>query len=292
MGNLLLGPEKGVSMSDAAELRVIQPGEESDGAEPEGDPAGSAEGTRRERSTIAFPYDDLAAAVEVAREVHNTHGGQATTVQLAAGMGQTIKSGAFRIKVSAARLFGVVVTNQGILTLTQRGHRILDAAGEAQAKAEAFLDVPLYGKVYERFKEGNLPDDGGLEAAIRELGVTPKQVQTARQVFQRSAQQAGFFRFGNRKLVLPSGTATTILEPQGQAPADQGRKNEGGEDLDELVKHPFILGLLRELPDPGKRDFPEDDRKTWLDAAKISFDLIYGKVKGEGSGGHQAPSDA
>jgi hypothetical protein len=279
-------------MSEATELRVIQPETEGGAEQSTADADERSGGARRERSTIAFPYDDLDAAIEVAGEVHNTHGGQANAVQLAAGLGQTTKSGAFRLKVSAARLFGVVSANQGTLTLTQRGHRILDPVGEAQAKAEAFLDVPLYGKLYERFKEGNLPDDGGLEAAIRELGVTPKQVQTARQVFQRSAQQAGFFRFGNRKLVLPSGTATTIVEPQGQAPADQGRRNEGGGDLDELVRHPFILGLLRELPDPGKRDFPEDDRKTWLDAAKISFDLIYGKVRREGSGGHQAPSDA
>jgi hypothetical protein len=257
----------------------------ANGAEPDAAPAEpisgavAGEGSRRERSTIAFPYDDLDAAVVVVREVHNTHGGQATMGQLAAGLGQTTKSGAFRIKVSAARLFGVVTVSQGTLTLTERGQRILDDATASQASAEAFLEVPLYAALYERFKDGTLPDDGGLEAAIRDLGVTPKQVQTARQVFQRSAQQAGFFRFGNRKLVLPAMVAATTLSPQGHAPVDQDQRSDGGDDLSDVVKHPFILGLLRELPEPGKGEFPAEDRETWLHAAKISFDLIYGRVK-------------
>ncbi len=271
-------------MSETADLRVVdqEPTEGIAATETvEADPPPP----RRERSTIAFPYDDLDSAVSIAWAVHNTHGGQATMVQLAASLNQTTKSGAFRIKVSAGRLFGLVTVSQSTLALTERGNRVLDGVTEPQARAEAFLQVPLYAALYEQFKDGTLPDDNGLEAAIRHLGVTPKQVQTARQVFQRSAQQAGYFRFGNRKLVLPSVT-TMVGQPdqpdQLATKADKSsgdRSHEGGS----IVKHPFILGLLRELPDP-EADFPADARTVWLDAAKISFDLIYGKVKPDDRG--------
>jgi len=41
-----------------------------------------------------------------------------------------------------------------------------------------------------------LPPAAGLETAMVALGVTPKQKDTARQVFQRSATEAGFFAYG------------------------------------------------------------------------------------------------
>lgn len=250
------------------------PGNESAGAPDKGAPAKQERG----RSTIAFPYDDLDSAVLIAHEVHHTYGGQATMAQLAASLGQTAKSGAFRVKVSAARLFGLVTVGRETATLTDRGRRVLDSQAAAQARSEAFLAVPLYGALYERFKDGTLPDDTGLSVAVRELGVTEKQVQTARQVFQRSALQAGFFRFGNRRLVLPSAVGPA---PVAHSAPEPERVEERHEDEDDVVKHPFIRGLLRELPDPEDR-FPKEDRETWLAAAKIAFDLIYGKAEGPG----------
>lgn len=270
---------KGVSVAEIGQDGTTDEGPTVESVAPETTKSAQP---RRERSTIAFPYDDLDAAVTIAAEVHNVHGGTATMAELAASLGQTTKSGAFRIKVSAARLFGLLASSQGTLSLTDHGQRVLDPTTAPQAKVDAFLKVPLYAALYDRFKDGTLPDDTGLEAAIRDLGVTPKQVQTARQVFQRSALQAGFFRFGNRKLVRPS--LTTVGGQQEDV--DAGHETEGhnggksveGGSLDDLVRHPFILGLLRELPEPSA-GFPAEARSTWLDAAKISFDLIYGKAQ-------------
>jgi hypothetical protein len=50
--------------------------------------------------------------------------------------------------------------------------------------------VPLYRANDEQFKTVPLPSLEGLEGAIENLGVLPKQKATARQVFQRSAKQA------------------------------------------------------------------------------------------------------
>src|SRR5207249_585992 len=130
---------------------------------------------------------------------------------------------------------------------------------------------PLYRALFDRFRGGLLPGDVGLNAAIKELGVAPKQVQTARQVFMRSAEQAGFFRLGRERLVEPSGGAPIVKEEEPPSAKERG-------DVDHLTTHPIIQGLFMELPEPEK-GFPAEDRETWLTAARISFDLIYGRVQ-------------
>jgi hypothetical protein len=42
--------------------------------------------------------------------------------------------------------------------------------------------------------------------------------------------------------------------------------------------HPFIQGLLNELPDKGRtggQDWPADQRKLWLSTAESIFKMIY-----------------
>jgi hypothetical protein len=60
-----------------------------------------------------------------------------------------------------------------------------------EAKARAFLAVPLYKAVYEKYKGGVLPPAAALERDLVALGVAEKQKGRAGQVFERSAEQAG-----------------------------------------------------------------------------------------------------
>jgi hypothetical protein len=87
-------------------------------------------------------------------------------------------------------------------------------------KVRAFYAVPLYKSIYERFDGRPLPPAAALERVIVELGVSQKQATTARQVFQRSAKQAGFFEHGINRLVEPV---------TGKRPADEGQ-DEGADD--------------------------------------------------------------
>jgi hypothetical protein len=73
------------------------------------------------------------------------------------------------------------------------------------ARVEAFLTVPLYKKIYDEFSDSLLPDDIGLEARLQRFGVTRNETSRARQVFARSAEQAGLFDAGSRdRLIKPS----------------------------------------------------------------------------------------
>lgn len=234
---------------------------------------GSASG--RERSTIEFPYGDLEDAIEIARAIHINAGTSCTPEQLAGYMGQMVSSGAFRLKVSAARVFGLVQTERGTITLTNLARQTVDQSQEREARAQAFLTVPLYRAIYEKFKGHMLPPRAALEREMANLGVAQKQTDRARQAFERSAEQAGFFAHGADRLVMPSGINRPETAPV-DTPITASKSNSGG---DEPPLHPFIRGLLETLPPPHS-EWAVPERVKWLETAASIFGLIY---KGAGS---------
>jgi hypothetical protein len=168
---------------------------------------------------------------------------------------------------------------------------LADPDQEKTAKAEAFLNVPLYRRLYDDYKGSVLPPTNtGLETVIEGLGVSAKQKDKARQAFQRSAKEAGFFAYGATKLVYPAlGTEPKppakdkIDEPDTKplgAGSNGGNGSGGGSGENEL--HPFVQGLLRELPTPHS-DWPLEGRKKWLQSALSIFDLIYQSTDGDSS---------
>src|SRR5581483_7399356 len=135
-------------------------------------------------------------------------------------------TGSFRLKLGTTKMFGLITYSMGSVTLTQLGMRICAPQQEQAAKPESFLQIPLYQRVYEQFKGANLPPLAGLEAAMVNMGVAPKQKDTARQVFHRSAQFAGFFWSGAGRLVMPpikAGTAAPVA-PVESAPIEAERE--------------------------------------------------------------------
>lgn len=226
---------------------------------------------KRERSTIAFPYGDLNEAVLVVAAIHkNVGGGSADLDQVAGWMNQTVTSGAFRTKVNTARIMGLVKTGNARLQLTSLGQKIVSPDTQAQARADAFLAVPLYREIFDKYKGFSLPPNVGLEREMADLGVAEKQTDRARQAFQRSAGQAGFFKEGTNKLVRPGIAPLTDGERDHKEKADGGGgPGDGGGGL-----HPFVKGLVETLP-PAGDPWHDEGRQQWLDAASAIFKLIY-----------------
>ncbi len=234
---------------------------------------------RRERSSIAFPYGDLDSAVNVARTIYTRAGGQCSLDQLAAWLDyKSVDSGAFRLQVSTARIFGLLTTSRKALELTDLGTRIADTGRERQSRVEAFLSVPLYRKTFDEFRGQPLPPDAGLESAFARMGVAAKQTDKARQALQRSALQAGFFDAGKDRLVEPimpapeKPTGPSNEARTGLAPSNPRLKTDEVEPEPSL--HPFIQGLIATLPDTGTA-WSDTERKEWLTAAEHIFALIY-----------------
>jgi hypothetical protein len=241
----------------------------------------------RERSTIDFPYSSLDDAIEVAKAVHKLGGNQCRLGALAAELGHdTINSGGFRQKLSTAHTFGFTSLSQGIVSLSELGSKVINPDHEKAARAQAFLSVPLYRAIYEDFEGKLLPPAQGLESAMVNLGVVEKQAARARQAFQKSAKEAGFFTYGATKLVYPAIGANEVppkvKEDENRLP-DPKQKNggtgNGGGGGNEKKRHPFIEGLLETLP-PAELGMPKtewslQDRQEWLQTAAGIFNLIY-----------------
>jgi hypothetical protein len=173
------------SVADAQKARADEPG-------------------ARQRSTIGFPYTDLEAAVEIAQAIHNHVGaGNCDDDQLAAWTGQSARSSGYRVQLYAARLFGVIETVGGTHKLTALGKKIVDPERQREARADAFLRVPLFKAVFEKYKGGVIPPAAALARDMGELGVAEKMKDRARRTFSSSAEQAGFFEQGKNRLVKP-----------------------------------------------------------------------------------------
>lgn len=202
----------------------------------------------RQRSKIAFPYTPLSDAEQVAEALHR-RGGTASMDELAAELGQVITSGAFRTKVATSRTFGIASVRRGTATLTDLGRRIVDPNKLPQARAEAFLTVPLYRQVYEEYKGHTLPGPEGLENAMGRMGVSPKQTERARQAFQRSAEQAAFFGHGKDRLVAPPVTE--------QEPAKQEKASAREQAFFDGTLTPGVEALMIQLLEDGEKWSPE-----------------------------------
>jgi hypothetical protein len=154
------------------------------------------------------------------------------------------------------------------------------------------LKVPLYNAIYEQFKNGTLPPAQGLETAMVSLGVATKQTGKARQAFQKSAKEAGFFTYGTTKLVYPAlGSGVAAPKPKEQEeekPDLKGKNGDGGDGGDGKKRHPFIEGLLETLPSASvgadKTEWNLQGRQDWLQTAAGIFNLIY-KASAEDKGG-------
>jgi hypothetical protein len=137
------------------------------------------------------------------------------------------------------------------------------------AKAQAFLKVPLYKAIFERYKGGVLPPTAALEREIVALGVSEKQKERARQVFERSADQAGFFEHGKSRLVMAGLGASGHRKPSEHKPGGSGSGSSGSGGGDALIQ-----ALIDKLP--GSGPWPADDRVNWLKMLIMGFQVAYG----------------
>lgn len=252
----------------------------------------SAKGSRP-RSQISFPYYNLDSAVEVAEKIHDEAGGSCTREQLAPMLGYSgTKNGGFLSRLAAARMFGLVDEAAGMLRPTSLASQIFAPVQDLDAqrgKVEAFLNVELFDKVYERFKGQPLPTNQGLENLLKnDLKVVPAQVKNALRTLQESAESAGFFDAAGRgRLVLPLSANTksagataapgiimpgpiSAPPPPGYAPT-LSRRDATVEATD---IPPAIYGLIRDLPAEGTA-MTAAKRQRLIKAFEASINWLY-----------------
>jgi uncharacterized membrane protein YgcG len=236
----------------------------------------------RQRSRVAFPYMDLKAALDVASAIHSNVGtSDCSLQQLSAWMDQSIKSSGFRVQLATARLFGLI-ESQGVdaYRLTPLGQRVVDPEQARKAKVDAFLNVPLFSILYEKYSQGVLPPAAALEREIAAVGVADKQKDRARQIFDRSAEQAGFFEHGKNRLVKP---AVRQERGDGEGYGDGRGGGSGGGDAnfggggggsDGLNLDDLLMASLKMIPKKGE-EWPAAKRLRWFKAFAMNVSQVY-----------------
>lgn len=259
-------------------------------------PSPPVEKRARTVSGVSYPYFDNDASLRVGEVVQNVAGGSAAPDFLAAKLGyKSTRSGTFLTRVSAARLFGYVATSNGNFVVTERGRAALSPVmpdDAINAKMDAFMGVPLFAKLYQDFNGRQLPPDVGLRNLfLNTYKIVPDRVDDALRVFQRSAEQCGFFQHGRDRLIKPS--AGVSLPQQASAPlpanndpppppAERQRSGGGGGDSGGGI-HSAVIGLLRELPKQDE-SWTERERDDFLAAFTALVKFIFPAKKGETDG--------
>jgi hypothetical protein len=241
--------------------------------------------------TLRFGKYDLDSSIEVARTIYERGGGAVSQDQLATMLSYaSTQNGAFINRIAAARLYGLV-EGRGTVRPTELAMRIIAPVYErdaAEARLEAFLNVPLNRAFYEGNKSRQLPGMEGIRnALISQFGVPKNQVARAAARLMDSAEQAGLFEVagGRSRMVEPvlrgSSSETSGTEPTG---ADEQESSDTGEPTSQRARtvdvaargYPAIVeAALQALPD--ERKWNEDELVEWLNwfegALRIHFRL-------------------
>lgn len=261
-------------MTDSQELIS----EDSDGDD---DSQSDADVTGQE-PRIGIAYTDLHKAIEVAEAVYKSGRTSSTNIRVAALLDLQPGGGNFRLRLYGAKAFGLVTSERGgVIKLTPLGIAISSMPPAAQriAKVKAFFNIELFRVLFSQFKDEPLLIREDVDEAIKKLGISTKSALIARQVFIRSARQAGFFRGIENQLILSKVPSDQILghRDSDQLPEfiDNGESHPannraGRREFD----HPLIAGLFETLPPKGA-EWESQERLNWLRTADHIFKLIY-----------------
>jgi hypothetical protein len=241
------------------------------------------------RSSILHPYFSLADSLEVAKVIHEKAGGTCTPEQLVGLLGYaSMNSGTFQMRYSAARQFGFIRVEDRVISVTERSHKIFSPVmpeDGVTAKAEAFLSVELFKKIYDMYLGVQMPPEDGLRnLLLQQFGFSAERAAGAVKVLMTSAEQAGFFSVAGRtKLIYPTVAKATRalekhvsvkpeLELDAQQPVEKV-KQPAIPDASSTV-HSAIIGLLRDLPAPGTI-WPAKQKKRFIKAFQATLDFVY-----------------
>jgi len=244
------------------------------------------------KSGTQYPYFDLEDSVAVAKAVHERGGGTCSRDLLAATLKYTTtRSGGFLSRIYAAKQFGLIELQVGdSIAITDRATRILHPVmpdDALAARAEAFLAIRLFQKVYDKYKGGALPPEIGLQNLLKtEYKIVEDRVKPALRVMLNSAEQAGFFKATGSKsrmiLPVPAGltprppaATSTTPPPDGEGGQDRQKTGHGGggESSPPSV-HPALIAMLRELPRPGT-EWPKGKKDRFMTAFRSIVDVVY-----------------
>lgn len=257
----------------------------------------------RLRAQASYAYYDFSDSLAVSKKMLEMQGGGCSPDQLAQWLDyKSTKSGTFVSRVSAARQFGLVATEDAGLVVTERARQILSPVmpeDAAAAMADAFLAVELFGKIYDKYRGTTIPPRVGMKNLFMTsaFGLSDEAADRAVRVLFESAKQTGMFSGQDETRLVRPGLARVQVAAVAETPAappptpaapatnatgghehnkhggSSGGSGGGGSGVPPGV-HGAIIGLLRDLPPPGA-DFPKKAKARFVKAFLATLDFAY-----------------
>jgi hypothetical protein len=242
------------------------------------------------RAGVSYPYFDQDDSLDVARKIQDNAGGSCSADQLAYYLNyKSTKSGTYQTRVSAAKQFGFVKTDNGQISVTDRAMQIISPVlpeDAINAKSDAFLSVELFSKVYEKYKGTTIPPKAGMRNLLQQTyAITTDRLDPAIRVLFASAEQAGFFQGGDQSRLVRNAikpTNTRVVPPVDSAPQltrehiERNTHAAAGATSNESHSsvHAAIVGLLRELP-PAGAQWNRRGKDRFVKAFLATLDFVY-----------------
>lgn len=149
---------------------------------------------RRKKST-GFPVVSLAEAAGILKEA-GKYGFDHSTPMFASYMGHSsTNSGAFRQRLAAFRDWKLIAGRGDSLSMTEIARKIAlpsDAETEIKALREAFMNSPVFARLYEDLVQNQPLTQGNLGSkGVHDFGIAPASKDKFVQSFVESAVAAG-----------------------------------------------------------------------------------------------------
>lgn len=174
---------------------------------------------------LEYPRASLRASLDLSKAVSDL-GGSAKVETVAEKMGLKV-SGSFQALMGAAKKYGLVETSRGQLSVTGLYREYKHAYSDDEAAKvlrKAFFGIPLFQKVYDRFRDAKLPVDILDRMLIREFEVDETM----------ASRVAGYLLEAGRLAKLLDGDNSFIVDNVATGTGNSLAKEELGEESEEI----------------------------------------------------------
>lgn len=250
-----------------------------------------ASGRKRIPRGLAPPTLSLEEAISIITKFYEDAGGESSFDLLSQITGNSSASSVFTRKIASLRNYNLISDENRVVTLTPLGFRIAaphEPAEMVEAAKEAFLNIEVFAKAYDRYKGRILPQDEFLINAF--TAYVPKDLAAEWvEKFKASAGIAGLLEERNGKLQVRE-TARVPQQAQESAPPVEVKEAEPvierketsftpSPSSPEIIRTPLPLGPGRlayiELP----KDWKPSELKKLLRLLALSLGDIEDEQK-------------
>lgn len=221
---------------------------------------------------MRFPHYDLDMAIRTCRAAPDPGKPGLSLMQFAIRSGHSSETSTIRQKLSSAKMFGLVESNDSLINKTELGMKLCQGEKNIKLCRQAFFNCKLYSALINRFSKVAFPNSvKNQNDAFVNFGVSEKSADKARISFRRSAEFAeifvpagGFVKFGQIEIQKNSNNTTH---------SDQSFSNSILQLFLIHRRDPVIGAIVSKIPEGD--NWSREKRKEWLAALDSSLNLIY-----------------